>query len=98
MYFLSRGEHACTSLPLWVLVLTETNKHAAEWALSFLCDMLVLHPFISLFFIGACLLLARYLPNWGTAIVSIGLTVPVLIIFMSLLVRATSGRTQSHTR
>ncbi|KAN0132464.1 hypothetical protein V8E53_009723 [Lactarius tabidus] len=66
----------------------------AEWALSFLCDMLVLHPFISLFLIGACLVLARYLPNWGTAIVSIGLTVPAVIIFMNLLVRATSRRPQ----
>jgi len=70
----------------------------AEWALSFLCDILVLYPFISLFLIGACLLLARYLPNWGTAIVSISLTIPVVIIFMTLLVRATSGRTQLNTR
>jgi hypothetical protein len=70
----------------------------AEWALSFLCDMLVHHPFISLFLIGAGLLLARYLPNWGTAIVSIGLTVPIVIIFMSLLVRDTSRRTQLHTQ
>jgi len=70
----------------------------AEWALSFFCDMLVLHPLISLFLIGVCLVLARYLPNWGTAVVSISLTSPVLIIFMSLVVRATSGRTQLHTR
>jgi hypothetical protein len=94
IYFFSRGERSCAPL----LVLTETNKCAAEWALSFLCDILVLYPFISLFLIGACLLLARYLPNWGTAIVSISLTIPVVIIFMTLLVRATSGRTQLNTR
>ena len=47
---------------------------------------------------GARMLLARYLPNWETAIVSIGLTVPVVIIFMSLLVRSTSRRTQLHAQ
>jgi hypothetical protein len=55
--------------------------------------MFVLHPFFSLFLIGVSLLLARYLPNWGTTIVSIGLAVPIVIIFMGLLVRATSRRT-----
>ena len=47
---------------------------------------------------GRTQLLARSLPNWETAIVSIGLTVPVVIIFMSLLVRSTSRRTQLHAQ
>ncbi|KAF8267742.1 hypothetical protein EI94DRAFT_1729735 [Lactarius quietus] len=61
-------------------------------AMAFLCDILVFHPFISLFFLCLCLLLARYLPEWGAAVVSIGLTLPVVVIFMGLVVRATSGR------
>ncbi|KAI9449059.1 hypothetical protein BJY52DRAFT_1309038 [Lactarius psammicola] len=62
------------------------------WALSFLCDILVFHPFISLFLLCVCLRLARFLPVWGAAVVSIGLTFPIVIIFVGLVVRATSGR------
>ncbi|KAI9449866.1 hypothetical protein BJY52DRAFT_222720 [Lactarius psammicola] len=62
------------------------------WALSFLCDMLVFHPFVSLLLLCLCLRLARLLPVWGAAIVSIGLTLPIVVIFMGLVVRASSGR------
>ncbi|KAH9164444.1 hypothetical protein EDB89DRAFT_416045 [Lactarius sanguifluus] len=62
------------------------------WAPSFLCDALVCHPFISIFLLGACFPLARYLPDWGTAIISIGLTFPVVVILMGLVVGATSKR------
>jgi hypothetical protein len=55
--------------------------------------VLVHHPFISLFFLCACFVLARYLPDWGSAIVSIALALPVVIIFMGLVVRATLRRT-----
>ncbi|KAF8267738.1 hypothetical protein EI94DRAFT_1729724 [Lactarius quietus] len=65
-------------------------------AMAFVCDILVFHPFISLFVICVCLLLARYLPEWGVAVVSIGLTLPVVIIFMGLVVRATSRRSSSR--
>ncbi|KAI9437968.1 hypothetical protein H4582DRAFT_2057478 [Lactarius indigo] len=59
---------------------------------SFLWDVVVLHPFISISLLGACFPLARYLPDWGTAIVSIGLTLPVVVILMGLVVGATSKR------
>ncbi|KAH9054214.1 hypothetical protein EDB87DRAFT_117201 [Lactarius vividus] len=59
---------------------------------SFLCDVLVAHPFISIFLFSACFPLARYLPDWGKAIVSIGLTFPVVAILMGLVVGATSKR------
>ncbi|KAI9449060.1 hypothetical protein BJY52DRAFT_1309044 [Lactarius psammicola] len=65
---------------------------AVVWALSFFRDMLVVHPFISLFLLCVCLMLARFLPVRGVAIISIGLTFPVVIIFMGLVVKATSGR------
>ncbi|KAH9025689.1 hypothetical protein EDB83DRAFT_2426122 [Lactarius deliciosus] len=61
-------------------------------ALSFLCDALVCHPIISIFLLGACFPMARYLPDWGTAIVSIGLTFPVVVILMGLVVGAISKR------
>ncbi|KAN0133087.1 hypothetical protein V8E53_009117 [Lactarius tabidus] len=69
---------------------------AVVWALSALCNVLVLHPFISLLFLCACFVLARYLPDWGAAIVSIALALPVVIICMGLVVRATLGRTPLH--
>lgn len=50
---------------------------AVVWALSVLCNVLVHHPFISLFFLCACFVLARYLPDWGSAIVSIALALPI---------------------
>ncbi|KAI9449871.1 hypothetical protein BJY52DRAFT_1305871 [Lactarius psammicola] len=59
---------------------------------SFFRDMLVVHPFISLFLLCVCLMLARFLPVWGAAVVSIGFTSPVVVIFMGLVVRASSGR------
>ncbi|KAH9024008.1 hypothetical protein EDB83DRAFT_1981202 [Lactarius deliciosus] len=62
------------------------------WAPSFLCDALVCHPFISIFLVGACFPMARYLPDWGTVIVSIGLTFPVVVILMGLVVGAASKR------
>ncbi|KAH9021980.1 hypothetical protein EDB84DRAFT_1441320 [Lactarius hengduanensis] len=61
-------------------------------ALSFLCDMLVLHPFTSLFVLCACFPLARFLPDWGAAIVSIGLAMPLVVVLMGLVVGATSRR------
>lgn len=71
-YLFGGGEHTSTLL-LLVLVLMGTNKGAVVWALSILCNILALHPFISLLFLCACFVLARYLPDWGAAIVSIGL-------------------------
>lgn len=96
-YLFGGGEHPCTLLPV-VLVLTGTNKGAVVWALSFLCNALAFHPFISLLLLCVCFVLARYLPDWGAAIVSVGLALPVVIIFMGLVVRATVGRTQLHNQ
>ncbi|KAH9052620.1 hypothetical protein EDB87DRAFT_422945 [Lactarius vividus] len=62
------------------------------WTLSFLCDMLVLHPFTSLFVLCACFPLARFLPDWGAAIVSIALALPLVVIFMGLVIGATTSR------
>ncbi|KAH9025690.1 hypothetical protein EDB83DRAFT_2319854 [Lactarius deliciosus] len=61
-------------------------------ALAFLCDMLVFHPFTSLFVLCACFPLARFLPDWGAAVVSIGLAMPLVVILMGLVVGATSRR------
>ncbi|KAH9024001.1 hypothetical protein EDB83DRAFT_2428518 [Lactarius deliciosus] len=54
--------------------------------------MLVVHPLISLFVLCACFPLARFLPDWGAAIVSIGLALPLVLILMGLVVGATSRR------
>ncbi|KAH9024006.1 hypothetical protein EDB83DRAFT_2428600 [Lactarius deliciosus] len=54
--------------------------------------MLVFHPFTSLFVLCACFPLARFLPDWGAAIVSIGLAMPLVVILMGLVVGATSRR------
>ena len=95
-YLFGRGEYTDPLLLILVLYLRGTNTRtvvrALAVALSFLCDMLVFHPLISLLLLGVCLRLARYLPVWGAAIVSIGLTLPIVIIFVGFIVRATSGR------
>ena len=95
-YLFGGCEYTFTLLPV-VLVLTRTNKGAVVWALSFLCNVLAVHPFISLLLLCVCFVLSRYLPDWGAAIVSIGLALPAVIIFMGLVVRATVGRTQLHS-
>ena len=87
-YLFAGGEHAHTLLPV-VLVLMGMNKGAIVWLLAFLCKMLARHPFISLLLLCVCFVLARYLPDWGAAIVSIGLALPVVIISIGLVVRAT---------
>ena len=95
-YLSGGGEHTGSLAAHPGAVFTGTNKRTVvrvlAATLAFLRDMLVFHPFISLFLLGVCLRLARYLPVWGAAIVSIGLTLPTVIIVMGFIVRATSGR------
>ncbi|KAH9025704.1 hypothetical protein EDB83DRAFT_2426268 [Lactarius deliciosus] len=54
--------------------------------------MLVVHPLISLFVLCACFPLAHFLPDWGAAIISISLALPLVVILMRLVVGTTSRR------
>ncbi|KAF8267734.1 hypothetical protein EI94DRAFT_1276033 [Lactarius quietus] len=84
--------------------LTPAFGHSAKyffrgvvWALSFFCDKLVVHPLISLCLLCACLLLARYLPV-GEQLRQYRPHITVVVIFLGLVVRATSGRNRLRIR